>query len=240
MYLKNDRKLLCRKIIVMATTIMLGIMIPTTTVFAQTGNISQQIFYPTNDKPYNLTYGQWTAKWWQWLLSIPKDSNPGGDNTGKYCNQGQSGPVWFLTGTYGGPNIRSCTVPAGKAILLPPINTECSYAEYPNLKTESELKTCAKTITDKVSLIEVTVDGVKLQNSEVSRVQSPIFPILFGPGNIYGLKSGNTQGVSDGYWVFLKPLPIGNHEIHSKGVSVDYTTTSTNNFISDVTYHLTV
>ena len=49
--------------------------------------------FSADSKPYGLTYGQWTAKWWQWAYSIPKEINPSYDDTGKNCAQGQSGPV---------------------------------------------------------------------------------------------------------------------------------------------------
>jgi hypothetical protein len=75
--------------------------------------------FSSDSKPYNFTYGEWTARWWQWGYSIPKNINPAYDNTGKDCAQGQSGPVWFLAGTYGHPVERVCTVLVGKAILFP-------------------------------------------------------------------------------------------------------------------------
>ena len=49
--------------------------------------------FPANSKPYGLAYGEWTAKWWQWAYSIPKDINPAYDDTGKNCAQKQNGPV---------------------------------------------------------------------------------------------------------------------------------------------------
>jgi hypothetical protein len=56
--------------------------------------------FTTDSRPYGLTYGEWTAKWWQWAYSIPSDVHPAYDDNGKYCAEGQSGPVWFLAGTY--------------------------------------------------------------------------------------------------------------------------------------------
>jgi hypothetical protein len=43
-----------------------------------------EIFQPDSN-PYGLTYGDWTARWWQWAYSIPKDVNPSYDDMGKYC-----------------------------------------------------------------------------------------------------------------------------------------------------------
>ena len=54
------------------------------------------------DRPYGATYGTWTVKWWQWLLSIPLDMNPLTDQTGRYWNSAQPlSDVWFLAGNFG-------------------------------------------------------------------------------------------------------------------------------------------
>jgi hypothetical protein len=52
-------------------------------------NNETQVF-STDSKPYGLTYGEWTAKWWQWAYSIPKNVNPSYDDSGRYCSEGQS------------------------------------------------------------------------------------------------------------------------------------------------------
>jgi hypothetical protein len=52
--------------------------------------------FSADSKPYGLSYGEWTAKWWKWAYSVPKNVNPSYDDSGRYCSEGQSGPVWFL------------------------------------------------------------------------------------------------------------------------------------------------
>ncbi len=59
-------------------------------------DISTLVFEP-GTSPFNLTYSDWTEKWWQWTYSISWDKNPSYDDTGKYCSENQNGPVWFLT-----------------------------------------------------------------------------------------------------------------------------------------------
>ncbi len=86
----------------------------------------EEILFAAGFSPYAITYGEWTAKWWQWAYSIPKDVHPAYDDSGKYCSQDQGGPVWFLAGSYKHPAERYCTIPAGKSILLPILNPECS------------------------------------------------------------------------------------------------------------------
>jgi hypothetical protein len=68
-------------------------------------NTSSSIaIFPPDSQPYGLSYGEWTAKWWQWVHSIPTGNNPQLDQTGEDCAQAQNqtGPVWFLAGTSGG------------------------------------------------------------------------------------------------------------------------------------------
>ena len=234
---KREGIILLRKMVPIAAFI--GLILPLTNTFSQAQN-SIDVFM-TDSRPYGVAYSEWTARWWQWALSIPKDINPVGDETGKYCTEKQEGPAWFLAGTFGGRAERSCTIPFGKAILFAPMNVECSYAEDSNLKTESDLRVCAKSGQDLVRAVEVTVDGMKLQNLQKYRIQSPLFNLTLPNNNVFGLPASNTMAVSDGIWVFLKPLSPGNHEVHSKGTCVDFTTPSTvPSFVSDVTYHLTI
>jgi len=80
------------------------------------------------DSTYNgLTYAEWSAKWWQWGVSVPVKKSPFIDPTGENCDQGQSGPVWFLAGTFVaeqdqsgavvGAATRNCNIPVRKAIF---------------------------------------------------------------------------------------------------------------------------
>jgi hypothetical protein len=198
--------------------------------------------FPADTIQYNLTYGEWTARWWQWVASIPEDRNPAADETGENCHEGQSGPVWFLAGTFGGLNERVCTIPAGKSILFPVVNQLCTFIERPNLRTESELRSCAVSLNEGVTGLMVTIDGQPIGEQQLRsyRVQSPLFDIALPNGNIITGQEGSTQGVSDGFWVFLPPLAPGAHDIHFRGSIVDYTTASQNNFVTESLYHITI
>jgi hypothetical protein len=192
--------------------------------------------YPADSRPYGLTYGDWTARFWQWLYSIPKPDNPGSDTTGKNCGLKQSGPVWFLAGTYGGTIERTCTIPRDKAIMLAAINVECDFTEH-QLKNEGELHACAKADQDKVTSTVVSVDGVEIKTV---RLQSPLFSLVLPENNALGTKPQTTPAVSDGYWVFLQPLSPGSHTIRASGSLVDFTATGNLNFASNVIYHLII
>jgi hypothetical protein len=182
------------------------------------------IAYSLDSTPYDISYEDWTAKWWQWAYSIPWDRNPSYDDTGKYCSENQKGPVWFLTQAFEHDVIRTCAIPRDTSLLITLLNSECSYAEFEQLKSEQELRDCAKTMQDFVSGGKATLDGINIPNLEKYRVQTSLFNFTLPEDNILNLSSQTTQSVADGNWLFLKPLPPGTHQLRVKG---DINSTST-------------
>src|SRR6266566_813262 len=78
-----------------AATLVLALA--TVTSFAQNARV-----LPLNSSPYGKSYGQWAVAWWQWGLGVPVTNNPVLDTTGEFAGIGQSRPVWFLGGSFGG------------------------------------------------------------------------------------------------------------------------------------------
>ena len=210
---------------------------------------------PPGSAPYGQTYGEWSAKHWQWLYSLPVDDHPLFDTAD--CSTGQSGPVWFLGGTFTavspepgvviGKATRNCTVPVATALFFPIIDVECATAEG-NGTTDAELRACAEDTIDHAVDLSCEVDGVAVQNLTRFRVQSPLF--TWGPlpeNNVFqdpvNFPAGTTSpSVSDGYFVMVAPLSVGSHTIHFKG-SVVYTAAQDGfdfTFSLDITYHLAV
>lgn len=216
----------------------LFVMLIGVTPLVSADNINPGVF-PVNSKPYGLSYGEWSGKWWQWLTQIPSNVNPINDKTGANCAQRQSGPVWFLAGSSGGAAVRNCVIPAGKAILFPAITTECSYAEDSTLKTEDQLRSCAIN-GDQGGISQFTLDGMNLKSLQTYSIQSPLFNFTFPKDNIFSARPGPTQSVSDGVFVMLQPLSPGNHTVHSKGVVIANPSLGTQSFSTDATYNLVV
>lgn len=183
---------------------------------------SERLMYPRNSNPFGKSWEKWAAIWCNWLLSIPRDKNPAVDDTGDNSAQNQTDAnVWFLTGTFGNniPVRRKCTVPESKAILFSILDKEDSFAEDLDIKDEEELAIRARNSMDRLIYLEVYVDGRRLQNLKKYRVQSEFFDLTFPENNVYDVNPGITRSVCDGYWVFLRPLPIGSHVINfSAGV----------------------
>ena len=55
------------------------------------------------ENPYGITWEDWTVNWWKWVLSLPRDINPGLDMSGDkfQCNK-ENPEVLYMVGTYGG------------------------------------------------------------------------------------------------------------------------------------------
>jgi len=207
---------------------------------------------PPNSTPYDRTYGEWTAEWWKYVMSFPADISPLNDVTGADCGVGQSGPVFFLVGTTGGKAVRNrCVVPTGKSVFFPVINFMCAVPEDGD--TAHDIKSLCSWVTDHVDEVRVTVDDVPLQNLMAShpnsdyRFPSPIFSFTGAVDNSFDTACGSPgecyegfrkTAFSDGWWVLLDPLPLGQHKIHFTGHG--YVPDWDWNFSVDVTYRLTV
>ncbi|MGI0045427.1 MAG: hypothetical protein ACRD47_17140 [Nitrososphaeraceae archaeon] len=168
--------------------------------------------------PYQIPYSEWTVRWWKWIYSIPKDMNPINESASVQCNSNQHDPaVLFLAGGKNGIVERECNVAVGKAILLPVLNWSGTFADEPKAQSEEDLVSIAKQEIDIVSGLEAQVDGVQLENLHGSRVRTGLFDVVLPENSIFGGEAGSTQGISDGYWLFLRPLSLGRHLVHSYG-----------------------
>src|SRR5688572_14857423 len=245
MYVFNNYNFRCNFIIRNFTILSIFLLVSLfyitssdSTKFVEASEVS--VFLP-NEKPFGLTYGEWSAEWWKWLLSSPTTSNPSTDRTGQYCNVNQNNlNVWFLAGTSGGYEERECSIPEGRAILVSPIEVICSFAEYPELKTEEDLHNCAKSDQDAVKDVKLIVDSIPIKDLQKYRVGSSLFNVTLPENNIFGVPPQTTEAISDGTFVMLKELPVGHHTIYASGVLVDFTTTSNLNFVSEVKYDINV
>jgi hypothetical protein len=174
--------------------------------------------------PFGKTYDILSQEWWLWAFMQAVPDNP---IAGAPCSNGQSGDVWFLAA---GPPTVSCTIPAGKTLFFPIVNTECSSLEPGPFgspgsfhgDTPEERRACAKAWTDHITGISAEIDEKRVANLAPLRTRSGDFSftvpnnnILFVPGPAWGFSS------AEGFYVLLSPLPAGTHTIHVKGTFHD-------------------
>lgn len=216
--------------------------------------------HATNAKVYGKTYGEWAAEWWKWAASFPVDINPIGDETGELCDMGQSGPVWFLAGTFGATGVeRDCAIPAGKAILYPLINV--TWVDAPGDEdnySDDDVRYIVSAFTgagDLACQLSSTLDTLETWNfgevpapvtalgRPIVRAQSPKDSIDLPEDNIFGVPAGvNDRLVAEGYWVMLPPLTQGEHvlNLHGAQCSENEDGTIEKVFETEVTYYLNV
>lgn len=190
----------------------------------------------TNDtKAFNVTLSDWTARWWKWAFSFSGYYNnplldPNGTSVMKFQPPNQL--VFFLSGAYNSVGNRTVTIPADKGILFPVLNGEISFLDMPNATTQGDLKKALDWDIGKATYIGAELDGKEIQ---FQRIQAPLFDINYAKDNILSTnKSGPTQAVSDGYWIYLEPnsIPVGEHILHIKGEQPFYR--------SEVTYKVNI
>ena len=213
-------------------------------VISERNNLISYLFPPTA-RPYGKTYGYWAAAWWKWDFTSDCASNPILDPDGSFQNQNQSGNVYFLAGSIGGTATRNVTIPAGKGIFFPLVNTlndypcpDTSFHPSQGQSLKDFLTAGTDAIISQVDSLSMTIDGNTLSNPFDFRATSPPFNFTGNTDLVNCLDpciTGNQQrGVGDGYWIMLRPLSAGTHVLHfTSGISAY-------GFSIDLTYNITI
>jgi len=171
------------------------------------------LFEP-DDRPFGVSYAEWTAKWWKWWHSGPEEPLVGQED--------ETGNVFFLTTKkmerYDNQVLQiHNTIPRDKAILFPVdkwISVGLAFTP------DDQLKDVAKKRIDMLPVVSISIDGISILPH---RVQSDVFKIELKrdipnpevPSNSKKIVKGKYKAVGEGYWIFLKPnsLKNGNHEM---------------------------
>jgi hypothetical protein len=213
-------------------------------------------YFSTDDVVGSRTIGEWAGAWWQWTWSlIDGDGSEGRpvhpllDPTGQWAGVGQSGPVYFLGGSFiPGVYYRTVTVPRGKYLFFPLINQSvdnyiCGVFD-PKISINDMRQMAEYYQNDPQSLI-LEIDGQAVENPKRFRVTSPVYSVFLSQGALCtptaatftwdaGVPGEYMQQIADGYYVMLKPFSPGHHTVRLGGTSAD------GGFFLDVTYDITV
>jgi hypothetical protein len=206
---------------------------------------------PPGDPRLNgRTYEQWVATWLQWALQMPLTNATGAvhpwiDSPEFDVTASQSSDVWFLGAPFGNTQ-RSGTIPAGKSLFFPLFVVECSSLEAPPFyaATADGQAAMAQYWADHIVDPFCQINGIPLSHLDTYRVQSPQITFTAPAPWILGKAGGKGTSSGDGYFVFLSPLPPGQHTLHFGG-AVLFTkaqdpTPSDQRWEIDMTYHITV
>jgi hypothetical protein len=197
--------------------------------------------FPVDSEPYGKSYGEWTGQIWQHFQKIPAETNPANDPNGDLCDLEQDDPdVWYIHSTFGGKQVRECTVPSDRALVMLIGGVSCSYAEDPTLKTEQDLRKCAEDNVGEMRL-RASINGNRVENVEEYYSVSPVFPVTLPAGNVWDVAGPvDTEFVAAGWTLVVGPLPEGEHIIEYSAEEPNFTATGEPVWSTAVEYHLTV
>jgi hypothetical protein len=187
---------------------------------------------PPQSHPHGATYGQWNARWWQWLYQTPVNINPEFSPAGTAdapaavdCSAGQSDHVWFIGGTFlptsSNPQIarsdvyRTCSIPTGTFLFFPILNTESDNlsCQTNTTFTAEQLRAAAKLGIDDIvpGSMSATIDGAPVAGLEdgysVYRSPSPWFSYTLPASNVGQLPEVCGKSFPAG----TQPPPVDGH-----------------------------
>lgn len=186
---------------------------------------------------------EWFVAWNAWVQAQMGPNYPNTDTTGQYCAVGQdpNSPVFYLTGTFGGPATRTCTVSSSKVIFVPLISAGADNAGVPadKVATEAQLMKAGADLVDSMdpASLVLRVDDVSVPDLPGYKVGPVNEPYNVPPGeNVYKYYGIDFSGPVDasyggGYGVLLPPFTKGTHKVEfgaalkdkSFSVAVKYT-----------------
>jgi hypothetical protein len=221
----------------------------TDTTDTQAASSPLDLMVPIDGDIGGRTYKDEAAGWWQWELAATHDALPSTDPDGHLGAVGQPSDFFFLAGTSGGAAVRSVTVPAGRPLFFPILDTV--WVSFPGIDPPFSEDGNEQNARDLIAMngsetLGLEIDGVTVPDLASYRVISDVFGVTMPDWNMFDgddpvaddVVGGGEfpECVADGFYIMLEPLPAGTHEIHFTGSR----TTPYYGFSLDTTYHLTV
>jgi hypothetical protein len=218
-------------------------------------------FFSKDEKPFGISYDDWAAKYWNWdvgMNTAQATPRAGG------CEINSSNQLVMLleTADVSTPPTQSCQISSNQGVIIP---LWIGWCDTHTPRTVEQLKFCAKeqNLGNIGSLVKV--DGTPIAKLDVRQTVNPggssVNSVVNSLANVTDFTSnpftltiptdthkpeqltGTWQAVSDGFWVFLKPLSPGQHTVfYNIRVTPTGALTSpgTEPHFADVTYNLQV
>ena len=128
---------------ILLAALALTLVIPLSIAYALADSINSGV-YSKDSSPFGIPYSEWIHRWWNWNQGTPASIHPRDNFTEQKCTSNQNDSVWFLPDILTGKEERSCTIPFGKAIIVPLLTGECHNDGTPPILNDDELRKCAR------------------------------------------------------------------------------------------------
>lgn len=190
-------------------------------------------FYSINSPPPGMKSTEpLIAKWWNWWNITPSKIATNWPtcikgNGGNLAN-GQSiifigNPAQAVDKNANARN-QKCEISSNQLLYLTVYPGECSTGlkphegEFPDTKSPSDLLSCAQDSNKVMKLMQVKVDGKDVSSNIIRQTTSKPFDYIVPVDNAFSfpppIAGGNNTSMAENYYLFFKPLPIGDHTIN--------------------------
>jgi hypothetical protein len=97
------------------------------------------------------------------------------------------------------------------------LNCEADSIEYPDIRNDQDIINHVLNQVDSIEKKDCYVNGKRIAPERIPS-DPRIFDIWVNPDfDKYHKGGGSSKASADGYWVFLKHLPVGQNSIHFAG-----------------------
>jgi len=240
--------------------VMLTILISSFSIFGLSYAYGFEL-YSKSDTPFGTPYDVWIGKWWNWWISVPVDQFDANGTPISTCliNKAES-MVMLMETAIGGKSHQTCDISSTQGIMVPlwtgfydeSASVEHKNDSYEQLSQQARKEVNLGTVNSQVKLDGVTIAVLdetstmrqgaldyKINSMDnVTEIYAKGFNITI-PENTHfpGQQPGTFRSGAHGWYVFLKPLPVGDHEIY---YNVGVTGTGPNDHSAEITYNLKV
>lgn len=213
--------------------------------------------FSKNEAPFGIAYDDWIGKWWSWWIKTNSGGNVPEPNG---CMMNKTGPmVMLMETTVSGKPQQVCEISSTQGIMVPLWTAfmEDSTPEFHSY-TLNGLSKVAREQLDLGSITSlVKVDGIPIAKldevsamragtldykinsmNNVTEIYSKGFNITIPEDvNYPDQNPGTWRSGAHGWFVFLKPLPTGDHKLY---YNIGVTGTGPNDHSAEITYDLKV
>jgi len=225
--------------------------------------------FSKGEKPFGKSYDEWNSEYWnKWLAKSTAQATPqpGGCLVANNDYKSESMVMLMETVDVSFPPTQECQISSNEGIIVPLYIAWDQHDNTPQSCQVINLPQCTKLLNLGNIVSYVKVDGIPVAKldarqtvnpdtklietkinslTNVTQYTSKVFTLTIPPDSVEIANNvpGTWQSVSDGWWVFLKPLPLGTHII-SYGLRVTptgaLTSPGTTTHFSDITYKFQV
>ena len=159
---------------------------------------------------------EWVAEWSKWFYSVERAPSLAEATIQELFCQYKNQDIYFLKepfmNTFEKKIQSETTIRKNKMMLVPLISNIVSFYSHPEFESAKDLKLFAKNDIDKKQIIFLSINDMQIMNIQDHRITSDLFEVLIPerdkPPNRIG-----TKAISEGYWLFLRSMPVGTNTI---------------------------